>query len=422
MAIAAINSALQQRLRSQFPALRGGFIYLENAGGSQMAGPAIRAMSRFFEDSFVQTGAGYPAADRADRVVQLARQTAQVLMNGDGAGWTAFGSSTTQLLHALSDGLAHLIRSGDEVVVSAANHEANIAPWIRLEAHGAKVLWWLPNPASGESDLAGLSRLLGPRTRLVALTHASNLLGHCEPVKAAAALAHDAGALVVVDGVAHASHQAVDVQAIDADFYAFSFYKVYGPHMAALFGTREAWSEVRGRNHFFFDSQDWPRKFELGCLPYESLAAVVGLGEYLKLAAGRPMPEEMPHPADCEPVDRAAVEAAFGEFQRLELGFMRPFLDWLRARTDVRILGRSHPGPDRHATVSFTHQHIPSDEAARRVNECGIGVRSGHMYSMRLCEAMNVDPEPGVIRVSAVHTSAPEEAVRVCEALERAFV
>lgn len=421
MQIAALNAALQERLRAQFPALAKGAVFLENAGGAQMPIQAITAMRRFIEDSYVQTGAGYPASSRADRVVELARHTAQTLMNGAGAGHTAFGSSATQLLHTLAQGLRPGWKEGDEVVVSLTNHEANIAPWIVLEESGIKVRFWGVNPATGESSLEELSRLLGPRTRLVALCHASNLMGHAEDVKAAAALAHEAGALTVVDGVAHASHQAVDVQSIDADFYVFSFYKVFGPHCAALYGSKEAWSQVRGRNHYFVDSQDWPRKFELGCLPYESLAAIVGLGSYLNLAAGRTAPEQEPHPAEAEPLTRAAVEEAFGEFKRMELGFLRPLLEFLNSRDDVRIIGRPHPGPHRHATVSFVHSRRPSDAIAAEVNAKGLFIRHGHMYALRFCEAVNVAGEPGVVRVSALHTNTPEEALRLTDALKASF-
>ena len=421
MQIAALNAALQERLRGQFPALASGSVYLENAGGAQMPIQAISSMRRFIEDSYVQTGAGYPASSRADRVVELARHTAQTLMNGAGAGHTAFGASATQLLHTLAQGLRPGWQPGDEVIVSVANHEANIAPWTALEETGITVRLWGVNPATGESSLEELAGLLGPRTRVVALCHASNLMGHAEPVKAAAALAHEAGALTVVDGVAHASHQAVDVQAIDADFYVFSFYKVLGPHCAALFGSREAWAKVKGRNHYFVDSQDWPRKFELGCLPYESLAAIVGLGGYLNLAAGRPAPDQEPHPAEAEPLTRSAVEEAFGEFKRMELGFLRPLLEFLNSRDDVRLIGRPQPGPDRHATVSFVHKRRRSDEIAAEINAQGLFIRHGHMYSLRFCEAVNVAGEPGVVRVSALHTNTPAEALRLVDALQAAF-
>lgn len=384
-------------IRAAFPALRPDFAHLENAGGSQLPGVVIDAVARFMRESYVQTGGLYPDSVRATETAAEAHRIANLLMNGEGIGHVAMGQSTTALLHMLAGCWAARLVPGDEIVVSVANHESHIGPWVRLEKMGIRIVWWGVDPESGLSDPDELAQLLSPKTRLVAFPRTSNLVGDVQDVRRIADLAHSTGARVVVDAVASASHEPLDVAAWNADFCVVSHYKIYGPHMASLFGTVEAWAELDGPNHFFLPDKG-AYKFELGCLSYEGCAALVALPDYLRFLIGEPRAL----------LGRELFERGFRRMSELELPLKHALIGGLRQFRDVRVLGETDPSL-RHPTVSFIHPRHDSTELCRRICEAGYGIKSGHMYAYRLCEALGIAPDPGVVRVSAVHTNTVRE-------------
>jgi cysteine desulfurase family protein (TIGR01976 family) len=405
--------SLRARARSQFPSLASGFAFFENAGGSQVPAQVPERMRGLMERGYVQTGAGYPASDTVDRTVAEAKAFANVLMNGVGVGLTVVGPSTTDLLYRLANSLSAPFLAGGEIVVGLSNHESNIGPWVRLAERCSLALrWWEVDPETGEYDYAALASLVSDRTRIVAVAHTSNLLGDVLDVRRVTDLARRAGALSVVDGVAFAPHAAPDVATFGADFYALSLYKVYGPHLALLFGRSEAWEMVEGPNHFFIGRGDLPWKFELGCQPYESLAGMLGIGDYFSVLAGREGPAH----------DRETVEAAYRAMVALEAPLTERLAAFLLARPDVRLVGpKTGSQSRRHPTFSFVSRNKPSDEVVRRVNGPQIGIRYGHMYAARLCEALRVPLETGFVRVSAVHTNTKEEVESLVAALDAAI-
>lgn len=409
MPTAQIAAPSLEQIRAQFPSLATGFAFLENAGGSQVPKVVLDAIRRFMEEDYVQTGAGYPASDRATQLAADAHAFLNLLMNGQGIGHTAVGPSTTALLYMLANCMAQRMSPGDEVVVSIANHESNAGPWARLADQGIVVKWWMGDPETGLTDLKSLDALLSNRTKVVAFPQTSNVLGEVTDVAAIAKMAHEVGAKVVVDGVATTSHRAPDVAAFDADFYIFSNYKVYGPHMASLFGKTEAWLELKGPNHFFVRDDELPRKFELGCNAYESLAGVMALGQYYKFLAGE---------ADDALPTRSTIEDAYRRMQELEAPLQSRLVEYLLGKEGVRLFGPRTSGPERVPTIAFVHDRLPSDAIARHVNSRGIGIRTGHMYAYRLCEALGIQPDPGAVRISAVHYNSIEEIDRVISALE----
>ena len=400
---------LSDLARAQFPALESGFAFFENAGGSQVPRQVLDRMRELMVRGYVQTGAGYPAADFVDETVAKAKEFANVLTNGADSGLTVVGPSTTDLLYRLANSLAHTVKEGDEIVVGLSNHESNIGPWVRLaESKGATLRWWGVDP-EGNYDYSELDAVVNERTKIVAVAHTSNILGDILDVRRVTDLARSVGAVSVVDGVANAPHTAVDVQANGADFYVLSMYKVYGPHIALLFGRHSAWKDVKGPNHFFIEDRDLPWKFELGSQPYEALAGLLGVGDYLSVLAGRETPTH----------DRATVEDAIRAMAELEAPLTQAIGDYLLSRPQVRIFGpRTGDQAHRHPTFSFVHETKPSDEVARAVNGQTLGIRYGHMYAARLCQALGTDPATGVVRVSAVHTNTVGEVERLIGALD----
>ena len=398
-------------IRRQFPALGGATVFLENAGGSQVPAVVADRVREYMLSSYVQLGAGYALSRHSSRVVEESREFVRLLMGGRD-GEVILGPSTSALLQMLADCYARVLRPGQEVVVAESGHEANVGPWQRLERAGVEVRWWRLDPETCTSPLSRLEPLLSPRTALVAFPHVSNLLGGIEDVRRITDAVHAAGARVVVDGVAYAPHRAMDVGSWNVDWYAYSAYKVYGPHMAALWGRRDALAELTGPNHFFVADDDVPYKFELGGVDHEGCAGLLGLRDYLASLADL---------TDQDALDRPAVERAYDLMTACELPCQAALVTYLRSRPDVRIVGPIEDGPSRVGTVSFVHRNRSSREITERVDRSGIAIRHGHMYAYRLCQALGLDPEDGVVRVSLVHYNTPEEIARLIDVLDNAL-
>lgn len=399
-----------QQVRAWFPALQTSFAYLENAGGSQMPDSVISAMEEYFRASFVQLGAGYPASDRATAIVGEAHRFMTEFVGGTGRGHAILGPSTSVLMQMLAQAYSDVLSPGDEIVVAANGHESNIGPWVRLERRGLVPRLWEPDPATGACTIEGLERVLTEKSKIVAVCHVSNLLGGVLELEPVVARARAVGARVVVDGVAYAPHRAVDVGDLGVDWYGFSNYKVFGPHMATLFGTEEALAEIDGPNHFFVPRDAGVEKFELGGVNHEGCAGLLGLRPYLNFLVGRE-PEAA--------VDAHSVREAYAAIAALEEPLTARLLEFLRGCEAVRILGPHHAGRGRVATVSFVHATKPSSEISRTVQAHGIGIRHGHMYSHRLCQALGLDPAEGVVRVSMAHYNSLEEIDRLISVLDR---
>jgi cysteine desulfurase family protein (TIGR01976 family) len=373
-------------------------------------GVVVDAIAKYMVESYVQLEAGYAASDRADAVVAGAHAFVERLMNGAGTGRVILGPSTTQLLTMLARCYAGVLSAGDEIVVTETAHEANLGPWLPLAERGILVRTWTMDPETLTCPLDRLEALLGPRTKIVALPHVSNLLGEIADVAAIARLAHAAGARVVIDGVAYAPHRAMDVAAWDVDWYVCSAYKVYGPHMAALYGRADALAELTGPNHFFIGKDEVPYKFELGGVCHEGCAGLLALEPYLQFLAGMG--------GATAPAGRAAIERAFAVMTACELPLQRRLIDYLRQKPKVRLVGPAHAEEGRVGTISFVHGEKPSRDIAAAAHARQIGIRHGHMYAHRLCTAAGIEPEDGVVRASLVHYNTAAEIDRLIDVFE----
>lgn len=419
-------------IRAQFAALSGPTVLLDNAGGSQVPACVGEAVRRYFNESYVQVGADYDMSRRASANVRAAHEIVKTFLNahdpgdpaggaaqGNGLGEVILGPSSTALCHILANSYADA-RDNDpytprtEVVVSTLGHEANIGPWERLKHRGFIIRYWHPERDSDgvwRCRVSALRNLLSARTAVVAFPHVSNVLGEITEVNEVARFAHAYGARVAVDGVAYAPHHAPNVRSLNCDWYVYSTYKVMGPHMAAMFGSREALAEVPGPNHYFIPKDQVPYKFELGGVNHEGCAAINALGDYLRFLAGQP---------GDGPVDRALIERAFGVINRHESALQEQFLSYLRSRKEraIEIVGPSSGGPGRVCTISFVKRGDSSRRIALALNEQGLAVRYGNFYSKRLIEAMGLHPEEGVVRVSLLHYNTPAEVERLISAID----
>jgi cysteine desulfurase family protein (TIGR01976 family) len=394
-------------IRAAFPALGVGPVFLENAGGSQVPACVADAMHRYLRETYVQLGAGYELSRRCTATVEAAHAFARTFVNAR-RGQAIIGASTTALLNLLASCYAQVLKPGSEIILAETGHEANLGCWKRLERLGVVLRWWRVDPQTFACPLEALRELLNEHTALVALPHVSNLLGEIVDLPAVVALAHAAGARVVADGVAYAPHRPIDVDAWDVDWYVYSTYKVFGPHMAVLYGREDALAELPGPNHDFIPRDDLPYQFEPGGANHEGCAGLLALGGYLAFLAGAPAG------AAC---DRAVVEAAFARAEALEAPPTERLLAWLRARPGVRIIGPVASGAARVGTVSFVHGRKSSREITATVDGSGIAIRCGHMYAYHLCRALGIAVEDGVVRVSLVHYNTEDEIERLLAVL-----
>ena len=404
-----------EHIRRHYPALSASTVLLENAGGSQVPTGVADAIRDHLLQDYCQLGAGYPASDRATATVERAHRFMNRFVNGEGLGRVVLGSSCTSLMHVLAHAIGRTIEPGDEIVVCEQGHEANIGCRTELERLGAVIRWWTVDPETGSLSLNDLDAVLSKRTRIVAFPHVSNLLGEIVDVAGATELAHRHGAKVVVDGVAFAPHRAIDVRRWNVDFYAWSTYKVYGPHMGALFGRFDAFEGLQGPNHFFIPEDELPYKFELGGASHEGCAGLCALAPVLGELAGRGNPREI----DAENCSYEIVAEAFETMTALEAPLQSHLIERLRRHEQVRIIGpTSREITARVSTVSFLHFQRDSEEIVAAARDADIGIRNGHMYAYRLCKAMGIDLQSGVVRVSAVHYNTISEIDRLMDAID----
>ncbi len=399
-------------VESQFPALRGReFTYLDNAGGSLVLQGVADRVCEYLLTSSVQHGATYTKSQLAMERLAAAQRSVMTLINAARPDEVVMGPSTTALLRILGTAIGATLSPGDEIVVSLSEHESNFGPWERLQQKGIKLVRWAVEPETYRLDPQRLASLMTARTKLVCCTHASNILGTINPVREFADIAHAHGAKICVDAVAYAPHRIVDVRALDVDYYVFSFYKVYGPHHAVLYGRHDDLVSLPGQNHFFIEPTRTAYKFQPGNVNYELAYGCIGISEYLVELARR-----SGAPAGNE---REALNSAFDQIAEQEEIICRRFIDFLNAIPSVRIIGeKTADAAIRVPTVSFLTKKGRNSEIVSAVDKFNIGIRYGDFYARRLAEQLELDPEQGVIRVSMVHYNTVTEIDTLMETLD----
>ncbi|TRO67503.1 cysteine desulfurase-like protein [Christiangramia sabulilitoris] len=389
--------------RTQFPALGKGFTFMDNAGGSQVLGKVIDRISEYMLNYNVQLGASNKISAEAGEKLKQVTTGIAALVNASRDEEIVIGSSTTMLLRILSLTISQQWQEGDEIIVTDTDHEANVSPWKDLQEKGFNIKIWQVNRKSLELEISELKKLMTNRTRLVAVTHTSNVLGTINPIKKIASAVHEAGALICVDGVAFAPHRKVDVRDLDADFYTFSWYKTYGPHLAVMFGKYNELSKLDSLNHYFIGKESVPYKLQPGNFNFELTYGLQGIIDYYE--------EMYRHHFNGDDLSFSGrLSSAYELIGAHEEKIAALLLSYLKGIPEIQIIGISSADAIlRVPTISFIHRDFKSDEIVEKVDQHGIGIRFGDFYAKKLIQALDLEDKNGVVRVSLVHYNTIEE-------------
>lgn len=404
-------------VREKFPALKQDFIFMDNAGGSQILGGSLEYINEYYKKYNVQLGASYEISAAAGRKLEDATKKIANFINSPGLKEVVIGPSTSMLLRILSLSLSAQWEKGDEVIVTNTDHEANVSCWTDLEQQGIKIKIWEADPENFKLHIEDLQKLLTSRTRLVAVTHCSNILGSINPIKKIAEVVHAAGALICVDGVAYAPHRKVDVQELGVDFYTFSWYKLYGPHLAVMYGKIDLLTKMKGINHYFFKPEDVPYKFQPGNYNFELTYSLKGITEYFVNFHDHHFPD---HIDDLK--ESRKLEKSFELIASYEESLVTPLIEYLNSVDGVEIIGEpTANSSQRVPTVSFVHDSLSSREIVERTDPYRIGIRFGDFYAKKLISSLDLVKQEGVVRVSLVHYNTEEEVSKLIEVFKTIF-
>lgn len=403
-------------VRDQFPALTiaddgAARVYFDNPAGTQVPRQVIDRTVECLTSRNANLGGHFATTLSAGELVDSAHQACADFYNAASAEEIVFGQNMTTLTLHMSRCLGRRFNAGDEIVLSSMDHDANVAPWLLLaEDLGLVVRWMEFDPETYEFPDDALSKVLTERTRLVALGYASNCTGTVNPVKAFAAEARAAGALVYVDAVQFAPHYAIDVQDLGADFLVSSAYKWFGPHQGILWGRRERLAETFGYKVRPV-GEELPHKFETGTLSHEGMAGTLGAVEYLEqFGHGATRAERLRSTWDV----LAAYEQSLT--QRLIDGLSTFDGLTIRGITSANALHRRVP------TVSFTLAGHHPDKLAKAFAADNIFVWSGHNYAIEPVRRMGLIDTGGVLRVGLAHYNTAAEVDALLDALTRQII
>ncbi|CAG8958076.1 hypothetical protein HYFRA_00000420 [Hymenoscyphus fraxineus] len=390
------------KVRSHFPALAGETTPLNNAAGTLVLKDAIESASDLMYSMPIDHGDGDPRSLAAISSYEKNWNQCAQFINASPDEIT-FGQSTTTLFRLLGHSLRPLLNNDCEMVCSTLCHEASASAWVHLAKDlGITIKWWSPDMNHGDSpslSVDTLEPLLSPKTRIVTCNHVSNVVGTIHDVRRVAARVHNIpGCMLIVDGVAFAPHRPVDVRSLDVDFYCFSWYKIFGPHMAQLYASRRAQDRyMTSINHFFFDPFPLDRKLRLGATTYEL--------------------EEM-----CSPIVRY-LQGAVGwdVIVEQETLLTTILLDYLLSRPDVyRVFGEHTSDPSRRVSiVIFEVLGQKSSEIVMQVHVRNrFRITWGDCWAPRPTWDVLKPKSDGIIRVSFVHYNTVSDVNRLCEELE----
>lgn len=388
-------------VRADFPALAGGSAHFDGPGGTQTPRQVVEAIAAALSGPLSNRGAVTRGESNAERAVLDARAAIADLVGGEPAG-VVFGRSATQLCYDFSRWVSRDWGAGDEVVVTRLDHDSNVRPWVQAaERTGATLRWLDFDPAT--SELEDVTTVLSDRTRLVAVTAASNLIGTKPPVSSIASAAHAAGALVYVDGVHFTAHCSVDLTALGADFYSCSPYKFLGPHLGALVAAPALLESLRP-DKLLPSTEEVPERFEFGTLPYELLAGVAAAVDYLARLGGSPSPGTS---------RRDSLVDAFGRLEAYEDELLGRLEAGIRELPGVIVHSRAR---HRTPTLLLTIEGRDTDDAYEFLAARGVDAPSSNFYALEASRRLGLG-DAGGLRVGLAPYTSDDDVDRLLAGL-----
>lgn len=400
----ALNTAA---IRAQFPALRReengtAVAWFDGPGGSQVPHSVIDAISGFLTHGGSNHGGAFTASRDSEEAHETARLAVADLFGTRPDDYVAFGMNMTSLNFALSRALAATWGPGDEVVITRLDHDANVAPWLRAASDRGATVKWVPfDTTTYRLDLEALADVVGPRTKVVAITHASNAIGTIVDIAAASRITHAAGALIVVDAVHYAPHGLIDMADTDCDFLLASAYKFFGPHIGAFAGRSTLLEELDAYK-VRPSPATGPGKWETGTQSFEALTGVTAAIDHI---AGM---------APSEPTRRDQIAVAFAAIQEHALALGERFLSGLP--DTATVFGITDDLTARTPTYAIELEGMSARRLATELGDRGIYVTDGNYYAVEVMRALRRE-DGGLVRIGFLHYTTDDEVDRLLNAL-----
>lgn len=408
-----------QAVRRQFPALQELFggrpgIFFDNPGGTQVPQRVIDAVSNYYIRSNANVHGAFVTSQRSDAIIEDARQAAADLL-GAAADEIVFGNNMTSLTFALMHTLIHEIKPGDEIIVTRLDHDANVAPWLRLaEDTGAQIKWADIDTENCTLDMAHMQSLITEKTKLVAVGYASNATGTINDVKTIVEWTKAVGALSFIDAVQYAPHGLIDVKALDCDFLACSAYKFFGPHVGILYGKRNHLARLRAYQVRPAMGKV-PGQWETGTKNHEGLAGTLAAIDYiasLGVTDGN---------ATATASRREKLMAAWQVIHAHEQMLLHHLIMGLQKLPGVRVYGITDQAEwqKRVATVAVRKEGTTPQQLAKALAAQNIFVTEGNYYAIAISERLGVEQSGGMLRIGLTHYNTVEEIEYCLGMLER---
>jgi cysteine desulfurase family protein (TIGR01976 family) len=402
----------EEEIRSQFPGLTRKLgerqvVFLDGPAGAQVPQTVADAVSHYMLHTNANGGGFFATSLESDALMEEVQQAGAAFFGASDPHEIVFGPNMTSLTLKLSRGLASEWESGDEIILSQSEHDANFTPWVRAaESKGVVVHTIALNKDDSTLDQSAYRQLLSSKTKLVAVGLASNATGTIHPVATMSEAAHQVGAKVFVDAVHYAPHGLIDIEALGCDFIVASAYKFFGPHVGMLWGKRE-YLEALPSEKLRPCDENLPWSMMSGTPNLEGLAGTKAAIEYIASLSG--LPESVPL--------RKRIEASFAAIESHEKQLLSRLIEGI-ANTRFKILGitQTNRMHERVPTISLVHPEKTTEQAAKNLAEQGIFTWSGNHYAVPFTQAMEIDPE-GTLRIGLLHYNTAQEVDRLLTAL-----
>ena len=444
-------------VRAQFPSLSQTVnghpaAFLDGPGGTQVPQRVIDAIADYLRRDNANTAGAYATSQHTDAMIAEARAAMGDFLHC-AADEVAFGPNMTTLTYSMSRAIGRELKTGDEILVTRLDHDANVSPWLQMaedlqkEDRGITVRWAEIHDEDCTLDMADFASKINSNTKLVAVGYASNAVGTINPVKEIVKLAHAAGALAYIDAVHYGPHGLIDIAALDCDFLVCSTYKFFGPHMGVLFGKREHLKRFRPYK-VRPNTNAIPNCWEWGTLNHECIAGIAACVEYLadlgrRVRANENQEEhneehnEVEHNQEehvgtaapgcrssearpaADSARRAAITAAYEAIHEHELALLERMMAGLQKIPGLKIYGITDPARfhERCATLAVRIENHTPLELATKLGERGFFTWDGNYYALNLTEHLDVEKSGGFLRIGLVHYNTLEEVDRMLGAL-----